>query len=706
MDVESASDSHTDDEKALPMPPMPELPLKFCLEDYCPELWDLSTKASQEKLKRMRLQLKNLRAVSNMKWIDTPELSALLPSMIRCAASEAHVSVPAATPTGASGAAANRKKSKILPPYSMTSSPRAPLLYGDVQGSFEDQLAYRRRYAPHKRSGVSAKLMYDRATSPLPDQDRVFQGTSLEFESRFESGNLFRAIQIDTYEYDLMCNNDVNSLGKMQWFFFRVRNMQPGVGYKFNLLNMEKKSSAFCKGMIPVLLSSKLLQKEGTGWHRARAGKIGYYPNHWRRVKATDIAENLKNCNLPQMPEDDGCGSDDEDDPEGCGSDGLLRAEDYYYTLSFTLMFPAAEDTCYVAHFYPYTYTHLVSFLDLLQKASYPECLVRQPLALSHGGQMCELLTITDFATTKLDRETPMSSSALAVAVIERPVVVLSCRVHPGEANASWIMQGVLWWLCGHSNRAQLLRKRVVFKIIPMLNPDGVVYGNYRCSLMGIDLNRHWHNALPHIHPTTAASKRFILALGRSAREVILYVDIHGHSVMTDWALYGCDPSNSVVQPRPPSGLEQRVEATHKWLGVVAPGEPGKERLFPYLLSRHADQTFSLSACTYHVSKVKLPSARVVVWRNLRLWSSYTLEASFFAPSGGSHKGYHFDTHDFASMGRALCMAVNDLVEPNHKVARSLYAKVKAAVLDREKNVGKPKEASATPTITVNIYAK
>ena len=34
------------------------------------------------------------------------------------------------------------------------------------------------------------------------------------------------------------------------------------------------------------------------------------------------------------------------------------------------------------------------------------------------------------------------------------------------------------------------LRAKFVFKIIPMLNPDGVIVGNYRCSLSGLDLNR------------------------------------------------------------------------------------------------------------------------------------------------------------------------------------------------------------------------
>lgn len=37
---------------------------------------------------------------------------------------------------------------------------------------------------------------------------------------------------------------------------------------------------------------------------------------------------------------------------------------------------------------------------------------------------------------------------------------------------------------------AVTLRERYVFKIIPMLNPDGVIVGNYRSSLGGYDLNR------------------------------------------------------------------------------------------------------------------------------------------------------------------------------------------------------------------------
>ena len=44
-----------------------------------------------------------------------------------------------------------------------------------------------------------------------------------------------------------------------------------------------------------------------------------------------------------------------------------------------------------------------------------------------------------------------------------------------------------------------------------MLNPDGVYLGNYRCSLMGFDLNRHWSDPSPWAHPTIQATKKIVL---------------------------------------------------------------------------------------------------------------------------------------------------------------------------------------------------
>ena len=38
-------------------------------------------------------------------------------------------------------------------------------------------------------------------------------------------------------------------------------------------------------------------------------------------------------------------------------------------------------------------------------------------------------------------------------------------------------------------------------KVVPMLNPDGVINGNYRCSLAGVDLNRVWWGTRCRLNP-------------------------------------------------------------------------------------------------------------------------------------------------------------------------------------------------------------
>jgi len=54
------------------------------------------------------------------------------------------------------------------------------------------------------------------------------------------------------------------------------------------------------------------------------------------------------------------------------------------------------------------------------------------------------------------------------------------------------MMKGVIDYLLGPSVVARILRDNFIFKIVPMLNPDGVILGNTRCHLLGQDLNRQW----------------------------------------------------------------------------------------------------------------------------------------------------------------------------------------------------------------------
>lgn len=54
------------------------------------------------------------------------------------------------------------------------------------------------------------------------------EDNTLLFESRFESGNLRRAIQVYEYEYDLILKPDYNTRGNIQWYYFRIGNMRAG----------------------------------------------------------------------------------------------------------------------------------------------------------------------------------------------------------------------------------------------------------------------------------------------------------------------------------------------------------------------------------------------------------------------------------------------------------------------------------------------
>ena len=63
---------------------------------------------------------------------------------------------------------------------------------------------------------------------------------TLLFESRFESGNLDMAIKIDDSHYKLVMQNDSNTRGNTQWFYFRVQNTRKNRKFHFEIINFVK----------------------------------------------------------------------------------------------------------------------------------------------------------------------------------------------------------------------------------------------------------------------------------------------------------------------------------------------------------------------------------------------------------------------------------------------------------------------------------
>ncbi|XP_075341428.1 cytosolic carboxypeptidase 6 isoform X3 [Odontesthes bonariensis] len=170
------------------------------------------------------------------------------------------------------------------------------------------------------------------------------------------------------------------------------------------------------------------------------------------------------------------------------------------YVMSFAFCFDREDDVYQFAYCYPYTYSRLQHYLASLERRNLPY-LQREQLGLSVQQRRLDLLTITNSEHVSSERE--------------KKLVFLTARVHPGESPASFICQGVIDFLVSQHPVAQILRDHVIFKIVPMLNPDGVYLGNYRCSLMGFDLNRHWQDPSPWAHPTLHAVKQLIVQMNQ-----------------------------------------------------------------------------------------------------------------------------------------------------------------------------------------------
>jgi hypothetical protein len=184
----------------------------------------------------------------------------------------------------------------------------------------------------------------------------------------------------------------------------------------------------------------------------------------------------------------------------------------------------------------------------------------------------------------------------------------MTARVHPGESNSSHMMEGFLKFITGQSLEAKDLRRKFVFKVVPMLNPDGVISGNYRTSFSGNDLNRFFETPDPALHPEPTALRKLISQISSKSREpdpIAMYLDMHGHSRKKSVFIYG--PEFPITSP--------------SYL---------KSRIFAQLLSENSEM-FRFQSCKYQMEQSKRQAARCTFARDWRLVNCFTLEASMHA---------------------------------------------------------------------------
>ncbi len=496
---------------------------------------------------------------------------------------------------------------------------------------------------------------------------RILVNDSLVFDSHFESGNLHSAFRVfpvgeetsRKHYYDLYMHYDLYTSGYTQWYYFRVSNAKVGQEVTFYIKNFAKNDSLYKEGMKPLLMSTK----SKNGW--VRCGKnISYFP-------CTD-------CGI--------VGGEKGLQSSLDGSEKSKKKKDSVkYVLSFTHTFEYADDVCYFAYCQPYTYSDLHRYLYSLKIDLYrsKHCRVKV-LCYTLAGNKCNLLTITAPTSTPEDLN-------------NRIVVIFTARVHPGETNSSWIMQGIIDYLTSNSEQAIELRSKYIFKIIPMLNPDGVINGNYRTSLAGVDLNRFWCKPDKFKHPTIYHIKEMISNMNKRSKKIGLILDLHGHSKKQGIFLYSCIPDKSISKYSqhvlPTQNIDQNSkledvesisneilancniasEATsskggesfyipfnnsNNYLPTSGKSCPldqivaWKVRLFPRILET-VSPIFNYDSCSFKMQKSKVSTMRIVCFAELGIDCTYTLEASL-----GGNFPYHFSAHDLVSFGSHLCVGL------------------------------------------------
>lgn len=215
------------------------------------------------------------------------------------------------------------------------------------------------------------------------------------------------------------------------------------------------------------------------------------------------------------------------------------------------------------------------------------------------------------------------------------------------------MMQGAIDFLLSDCKEAKLLRRHFVFKVVPMLNPDGVIYGNYRCSLIGVDLNRRWRSPNKLLHPTIYYAKR-LFQMFSELHEVVLYCDMHGHSMKKNVFMYACGRKGT-----DPDTARANILT----------------KMIPMMLAQ-TNKIFSVKDTKFRLEKSKESTARIVMYKELGILNSYTLEASFYGPShvaalqnrdpeeGEANGDSHLQPEHLEALGRDLCRICLHFINP------------------------------------------
>lgn len=112
----------------------------------------------------------------------------------------------------------------------------------------------------------------------------------------------------------------------------------------------------------------------------------------------------------------------------------------------------------------------------------------------------------------------------LRTAAKTNDVLLLVARQHPPEVSGAFAFFAFYETLTGNTELARRFRDAVSVVAVPLMNPDGVIGGNWRHNLDGADLNRDWG---PFEQPETQLIRDLLDQLDFRGRTIRVFLDFH-----------------------------------------------------------------------------------------------------------------------------------------------------------------------------------
>ena len=188
----------------------------------------------------------------------------------------------------------------------------------------------------------------------------------------------------------------------------------------------------------------------------------------------------------------------------------------------------------------------------------------------------------------------------------------VTARVHPGETPGSYMLDGFLEALLSDTELGKLLRKHFVFKVIPILNPDGVHRGHYRLDSRGFNLNRCYVYPSADEFPIIYATKAYIDYM-HSEHLLGFYLDLHAQPSRPSSFLFG---NSQAAEDQAESQLFAKV------VSLLTP-------LFTYNYCDFSERSMHARDPKDHQSKEGC--GRVAVHKSTGLRHCYTIECCYEA---------------------------------------------------------------------------